>query len=156
MLKKILAFFIDIMLILSIGFIIAFISIRIILCGFLMPGLTSENVSDSIKTFLSALNYIFEIALVYVYFIVMPKRYGNTLGRKMLGVGNYAKSKKSRYGINILEKEKGWLKEGLKNKEALNVLVKDSTWLCPSCGSINPNSHDVCRDCGQEVIKTVK
>lgn len=128
--KKIVAFFIDVIL-----FVILFIPLLI----FIYKCSSILGVSKSAHGWVEN---IFIIGIFYLYFYFIPKRMGNSFGRKIL------KIPKSTWRFPLKSVAKS---EELSKKEYPKVVPSDGYWACPSCKEKNKELQDVCSNCGQEI-----
>ncbi len=145
--KKFLAFILDLIIMVIIASIIVSILGIIIYSLFKIFGLYAGELSDETKSAIEIMDFIFKALIVLLYFWWIPKKIGNTFGRKLLKI----KDKFNIFWTWPFLREKDSPQKHLRKIGTLKVISKDGYWICPSCNEKNKEIQDVCSNCGQEI-----
>lgn len=144
--KKILAFVLDLVGMIILAYIL--VLVLSLIMGFLVHGVPYSELNDDFKTILGFISFLFKVVVIWLYFWMIPKKIGNTFGRKLLKIEDK---------INIfwmwsfLRNRDKFPAQQLKKNEILKVFPKDGYWICPSCKEKNKELQDACSNCGQEI-----
>lgn len=148
--KRVLAFILDLIIMIIIASIISSILGIIIYSFFKTFGLYASELSDEIKSATQIADFIFKTFIIILYFWWVPKKIGNTFGRKILRI-------QDKFNLfwtwPFLRRLDDFPKKHLKKDAILKVIPENGRWTCPSCNEANLEAYDVCSECGQEVEK---
>lgn len=104
------------------------------------------------KEIIQKIEILLEYVLLFLYFYLSPRLFGNTPARKLFKI-------KDKFDINwspLMKKLENFPESHLKKDEVLKVTVKDGRWTCPSCNYSHQETCDLCDNCGQEISKEFK
>lgn len=142
--RRFLAFIIDTVFIVIIDLIVFTLLLEI----FKPSGINFDDFTDQGKDLLFLFNTLRQLFIAYLYFWLIPKKVGNTFGRRILNIHE-------KYSfLEILRRLLSPTKHTtIKVDRVLRVVVMNGMWVCPSCKEKNLEIYDVCGNCEQEIIK---
>lgn len=94
---------------------------------------------------------VLDLIIMGGYLILVRACFKNTIGGKILSVDNTPQFGLFSRGDRDLEDR--FPEEHLKKSETREVVIKNGCWDCPSCGTRSLEIYDVCKRCGQEIAK---